>query len=388
MVFIPPPDLLYFGGMNSFIIEEARAADRAELLDFLHTAFATNDPKKPIPRFETLYPDLFDATDDAMGRHRVIRNDAGRVGACVGAYPMRVRVGACELDIFGIGQVSCDPAARGGGRMTALMNDACARMEKSGAALAWLGGRRDRYAHFGFDLAGSNLSSGMDKRSAGAPAPGWRVEQVDAAQLARFWVLRNRAATLEDVSPEKWTTRLLCGGKPDRIFLASRGKDAEAVCVTQGEGEGGALLEWAGETDGIHAVCAHLLAAQPWVNAVYAPSFVDPAAGMFWSHAAWSGVSLSNLRILNLAALLEGYAPFLENRVPAGAGARLVVIENNDAAQLGAAHGETLALDRLAMVRLMFGPLPPSQVVKLPEALRWLDQVFPLPFLLPPSSHV
>jgi len=26
--------------------------------------------------------------------------------------------------------------------------------------------------------------------------------------------------------------------------------------------------------------------------------------------------------------------------------------------------------------------------VALPEKLRWLDHVFPLPFLLPPSSHV
>ena len=370
--------------MNTFTLETARPTDRAELLEFLGNAFKTNDANHP--RFETLYPDLFEPADAVMARHRVIRDEAGRIAACVGGYPMRVRVGACAVGVWGVGQVSCAPALRGGGRMTALMDELCERMEKSGAGLAWLGGRRDRYARFGFDMAGSNFSSGMDKRSVGEPEPGWTVEQADAAQPARFWALRERAAVREEVPPELWTKRLLRGGKPHRVFIASRNGNAEAFCVAQAE-DGNNLLEWAGETAGIHAICAHLLKTQGSVNAVYAPG-IDPAAEMFWNRAAWSNASMSNLRILNLGALLESYAPFLEDHVPRGAGVRLVVRENNDAAQLGAAKDESLSLDRLAMVRLMFGPLPPSRVAALPESLRWLDQVFPLPFLLPPSSHV
>jgi len=371
--------------MTTFKLEDARAADRQELLDFLHGAFKTNDANHP--RFETLYPDLFDPVDAAMARHRIIRDDAGRIGACVGGYPMRARVGACEVDVWGVGQVSCSPALRGGGRMTALMDDLCGRMEKSGAALSWLAGRRDRYAHFGYELAGSNFVSGMSQRSAGEPAPGWVVEQVDAARIADFWPLRERAAVREEVSQEVWIKRLQRGGKPHRIFTASRNGVAEAFCTAQAEG-GNSLLEWAGDTAGLHAICARLLATQPSVNATCAPECADPAAGFFWSRATWANTSLGNLRILNMGALMDSYAPFLEGRVPRGAGARLVLRENNDTAQLGAAGGETLALDRLAMVRLMFGPLPPSRVAALPDSLRWLDQVFPLPFLLNPSSHV
>ena len=365
-------------------LEDARAADRAELLDYLQGAFKTNDPNHA--RFEALYPDLFDATDEAMGRHRVIREN-GKIRACVGWYPMRVRVGACEADVYGIGQVSCDPALRGGGRMTALMGDVCEKMERSGAGLAWLSGRRDRYAHFGFEVAGSNLVSGMDARSVGEPGPGWSVEQVDASQLARFWALRNRAAVCEDVPPEKWSTRLTRGGKPHRVFLASRGKDAEAMCVAEADGKDN-LHEWAGSAAGLHAIIAHLLKTQPGVKAAYAPGQVDPAARMFWDRAAWSNAALSSLRILNLGALLKGYAPWLAQRVPKGAGVMLRIDENNDAAQLGAPSGDTLALDRLTMTRLMFGPSAPSSVVALPEKSRWLDSVFPLPFLLPNLSHV
>ncbi|MCL1888399.1 MAG: GNAT family N-acetyltransferase [Kiritimatiellaeota bacterium] len=369
--------------MSTHKLDDARASDRAELLDFLHAAFCTNDPNST--RFETLYPDLFELTDTAMSRHRVIRDDAGRICACVGAYPMRVHVGACAMDVFGIGQVSCSPSLRGGGRMTALMNDACERMEKSGAALAWLGGRRDRYAHFGFDLAGSNFSSGMDKRSAGEPPPGWRVEQLETtdAPPPAVWALRGRAAVREEISPKTWLARLMRGGKPYHVFTASRGADAEAYAMVNGD----TLLEWAGETAGIHAICAHLLQTQKHVNATYSPA-VDPAAKLFWDCAAWSYAPLSNLRILNLGALLKSCAPFLEGRVPTGVGARLAIAENNDAARLGGADGPVLALDRLTMVRLVFGPLPPSRVVALPENLRWLDRVFPLPFLLNPSSHV
>jgi hypothetical protein len=270
--------------------------------------------------------------------------------------------------------------------MTALMNDVCVQMEKSGAGLAWLSGRRDRYARFGFEVAGTNLSSGIAPFCVGEPEAGWNVEQVAASQLPRFWTLRNRAAVCEEVSPEKWVTRLMRGGKTHRVFLASRGRDAEAFCVMQAEpGEG--LLEWAGANAGIHAILAHALKTQKRVRVEYAPACVDPAAKLFWNAAEWCGTSVACLRILNFAALLKSYAPLLEKRVPAGAGVKLS-IEGADSAQLGVASGDELPLDRLTMTRVMFGPLAPSAVVALPEKLRWLDQVFPLPFMLPQSSHV
>ena len=369
--------------MNNFTLEDARAADRPELLDFLHDAFKGDNPNHL--RFEALYPDMLQPTDAGMAPHRITRHE-GKICACVGWYPMKVRVGECVVDVYGIGQVSCAPALRGGGRMTALLNDVCEKMEKSGAGLSWLGGRRDRYAHFGWDVAGSNAATGMSAKSAGEPAAGWNVEQVEASHIARFWPLINRAAVSEEVSPETWIARLSRCGKRHRVFVASRGKDVEAVCVAQSE-SGNNLVEWAGDTAGIHAICAHLLKSQRNVYATYSPA-VDPAADMFWRCGEWCSAPMANLRILNLAALLKSYAPWLEKRVPAGAGVLLKINENSDTAQLGAANGDLIAFDRLKMVRLMFGPIAPSVVAGLPDKLRWLDQVFPLPFLLPPLSHV
>ena len=176
------------------------------------------------------------------------------------------------------------------------------------------------------------------------------------------------------------------GGKPHRVFLASRGKDVEAFCVAQAE-TGEALYEWAGANAGLHAILAHMLKTQKLVTAVYMPAYADPAADLFWNVAAWTNASFASLRIVNLDALLKSCQSLIEKRIPAGAGVRLVMTDGGSA-QLGATNNATLALSRLAMTRLVFGPLAPSLQTALPDSLCWLDHVFPLPFALPASSHV
>ena len=60
-------------------IEPAKGADRAELLDFLYAVFTRGNPKHA--RFETFCDDLFEPTDEAMGRHLVVR-EGGRIVSC------------------------------------------------------------------------------------------------------------------------------------------------------------------------------------------------------------------------------------------------------------------------------------------------------------------
>ena len=365
----------------SYTLSNARASDHDELLAYLLDAFKTNDPNHPA--FDALYPDLFHATDSAMTRHRIIRED-GKIRACVGWYPMRVAMGEITVDVFGIGQVSCAPSLRGGGRMTNLLEDVCARMDKSGAALSWLGGRRDRYAHFGWESAGSNFHSWLDSRSVGEPPAGWTVKQIDPAATPAAWSIRERAAVREKITRPLWLERMMRGGKPHRVFLAWRGdrKTPDAMCVAQAEGSND-LLEWAGDNDGIRAILAHILKTQNHISVTYAPKSADPAAELFWNSASGNSASLSSLRILDLDVLLKSYEPWILKRKPASAAVKLAITSGAPVIS-----NTALALDRLTMTRLLFGPLPPSHVIDLPPRLRWLDQVFPLPFILPPSSHV
>jgi hypothetical protein len=100
--------------------------------------------------------------------------------------------------------------------------------------------------------------------------------------------------------------------------------------------------------------------------------------------------------VVDLATTLAAYAPLVRSRLPAGCAMRLAMTEGGQAlggvrlARDGAADGPvdgTLTLDRLAMARLLFGPVRPSTVADPPPSLRWLDQVLPLPFTVPGTFH-
>ena len=143
-------------------IELATARDCEELLDFLYGVFSKNNPAHP--RFEKLYPDLFIPTDEAMSKHAILRVD-GRIMACVGAYPCTFRTAGYMLKAAAIGQVATEPACQGRGYMGRLMRFQLRRLKKAGIPVVWLGGRHDRYAHFGFEAAGLSFSYALDAHS-------------------------------------------------------------------------------------------------------------------------------------------------------------------------------------------------------------------------------
>ena len=146
-------------------ISFATASDCEQLLDFLPSVFRRDKPDHS--RFEDLYPDIFLPTDEAMKHHAVVRDDAGKIVSCIGAYPMTLRVAGCDVPIAGIGQVSTAKEWLGKGCMSALMKAQLERLRSLGVAVVWLGGRHDRYAHFGFETGSLAFDYGMDAHSLG-----------------------------------------------------------------------------------------------------------------------------------------------------------------------------------------------------------------------------
>lgn len=373
--------------MPAFSLEVARSQDRDELLALLLRAFRVDNPQHP--PFETLYPDLFAANDIAMGRHRIIR-EQGRITACVGAYPMEVRLGPCTVRTVGIGQVSCDPEARGGGRMTALLTATVDALPASGCAISWLGGRRDRYARFGWDLAGTTVQCTMDARSVGPTPDGWTVaaQVPEHAPSTELWRLRGTQPIREEVSREGWHAKL-ARGKSLLWTAHRRGAADEVRAFAVIREDGNNLQEWGGDLEGLHAIVAEAIARHGMARVVYQPG-LDPAATWFHAHSAGESGALSNLLVIRLDATLEAFAPILRERLPHGHGVRLGMTlpgASPEWAGLGTG-GDALVLDRCTMARFLFGPLAPSVLLDLPGHQRWLDQVFPLPFLLPATAHV
>ena len=394
------------------IIETAKGSDCRELLDMLATCFRVGNPTHP--EFDFLYPDIFLATDEAMRWHRVIRED-GRIVACVGHYPLTLHLGEVTLKVFGIGQVSCLPEFRSRGYMTALMHDACAIMDASGGHLSWLGGRRDRYARFGWEVAGTTLRSVINPTALPPPLPTLTVTQAPIApgsaetiwplftasprrcnQTKAEWELHHRRGAPQTL----WTAWEGEGARGQGLGAsdgtASGGKILKAYAVTQEKSQ--EILEHGGDTASVLSLFASILKSQPTL-AVHYLHGIMPESQALWKASEWTTHCLANLRILNLQALIDAYAPILRPRIPAKGertfqsvsekcGVTLAIADSPHSATLGGTPTETLTLDRLDMVRLLFGPLSPSHALSLPPSLAWLDQVFPLPFDLPLPMHV
>lgn len=381
--------------MHNPHIEQARPADRAELLDLLHRVFFNSDPKHP--RFERLYPDLFVSEEEPLRRHLVVRRE-GCIVACVGSYPIELALGPCRVRLAGIGQVATAPEARGSGLMTALMQATTERLASEGFALSWLAGRRDGYARFGWEKAGAELHLQLDAHSIGQPPTGWRVETRTAAECAgagaaafdAAWSLREAHPVRALCSRADWLQRL---GRGETVIGVARHADGRAAFALLRR-EWNMLHEWGGDPDGIRALATHFVPQTGRLQINLTPS-LDPLAATFWSMSVDAGMSMGNLMVLDLPALLAAYEPWLEKRVPAGCAARLIMTANGhpagNAALIGKRVGgepEELTLDRLALARLLFGPVSPSGWVGLPSSLAWLGTVLPLPLFVPGTFHV
>jgi len=415
------------------LIETAQIADRRELLDMLATAFRDDNPSHA--EFDFLYPDLF--ADEAMACHRIIRQD-GRIVACVGCYPQTLRLGPVTVEMFGIGQVSCLKAYRERGFMTALMTDAVARMEAASAPMSWLGGRRDRYAHFGYEVAGTacrcrlsrkTLAGGEGAQRGAGVSPAlcdpltrslWDVKPSSPLRTGRIagetptsrydfaphtpadisdtlWSLYTSNAVRCVYPQDEWLRKLARGG-PQTIWTASLPHaTAPAAFAVTAQGSD-YILEYGGEFNALHALLTMLAECngRGGVSLTCCPGATE-FADFFWTHAEWVSPELLNLRVHHLAGLLNAYRPLWAPHVPDGESATLVMHRNHQAetteqrftiSQGPAQPGEELHLDDLQMVRLLFGPWPPSMTTTLPPHLRWLGQIFPLPFGVPAPSHV
>jgi len=137
---------------EAFTVRRAGWEDRAGLLDAIDTAFTPSG--KPRRDFAREYPWAF--TPERIADHFVCE-EQGRILGVTGVYPYEARLGGVPFKAAGIGQVSCLPAHRGRGVMTALMNEVVRWMAEAQIELSWLWGDRLRYGRFGWAVGGRVL---------------------------------------------------------------------------------------------------------------------------------------------------------------------------------------------------------------------------------------
>ena len=291
-------------------IEYARAADREEILAFLLSVFQRNNPKHA--PFEDIYPDLFLPDDEVMGRHAVIRED-GRIAACVGTYPMLLQICGCRVLTAGVGQGATRLEPTGKGYMTALLNQELDRCRREGCVLGWLGGRRDRYSHFGFDVAGLNYDYYMDAHSLRHVARSRRIDHVKATEpgaiTEAMFALRDKTVNSVIEPLDTFRLQMTRLGFDFEIWTATpegaEAPDAWAVV----DASHGRIEEWCGSLDGRAEIA---LACAERGKVMRMETCADVETSAFLREASfYRSPSGRNLCVLDRDGLVAAMRPFL-----------------------------------------------------------------------------
>ena len=134
---------------------------RDDLLDFLNYAFGFNGNDKDLLK---MLPKMYNKEYDPCGHNYVITEN-GKMRASVGVYPRTLHVLDETLQTYGGGNVAVHPYHRSKGYMKELMHQAIQDMISAGADMSELGGKRQRYQYFGYDIGGAKAVFTFDTTS-------------------------------------------------------------------------------------------------------------------------------------------------------------------------------------------------------------------------------
>lgn len=132
-----------------------------ELMDFMNYVFGFDGSNKD---FKTLLPKLYKPEYDPCYNNYVITEN-GKLKAAIGAYDFTYSVAGTELKCRGIGNVAVHPYARSRGYMKECMNMSVEDMIRDGIDFSALGGQRQRYGYFGYEVCGAQYHQAIDRNN-------------------------------------------------------------------------------------------------------------------------------------------------------------------------------------------------------------------------------
>ncbi len=370
-------------------IIQLRGEDFEEAMDFLNLVFSAHAPHD----FARLLPLLYRPTDQHMSHNYAIRQ-GGRLRAIVGLFPLRWQVGQKVLRVAGIGGVSTHPNCRGAGLMQCLMQHCVRQMQAEGYPLSWLGGQRQRYGYFGYEKCGVSLSFSLNKSNlkhcfSGEPRLGFApLGPQEGERLARARALHDAQAAHALRSPEDF--HFHCLSWNHRPFVAlDQGDRMAGYLVASGKGD--YIAELVAESDEAAVEIARSWVAQKDQGITLDLSPV--ASGLARRLGQFcEGVSVrssGNWQVFTWAEVVDDLLKLRRSSGPLAEGTVVVGIQGYgriqlevDGNQAGSALTDALAdveCDAPTALRLLFGPLSPSQVMPLPARAALLESWCPLP---------
>lgn len=124
-----------------------------EYMDLINHVFSDNNDRY----FQDLLPKLYKPELDPAYNAFVAIED-GKMIAGIGDFPCEMKICGKTVKGAGIGNVAVHREHRKRGLMIKLLNDALDDMVENGVDISFLGGMRQRYNYFSYDLGGATYS--------------------------------------------------------------------------------------------------------------------------------------------------------------------------------------------------------------------------------------
>lgn len=398
------------------------AADFDEAIDFMNMVFSMDGGGIDFPR---LLPKLYQPDDHLMRCNYAIRRQ-GRIRAVVGSFPMVLQVGSHKLMVAGIGGVSTHPRERTGGLMRRLMEQALTDMRQEGVCLSILGGQRQRYGYYGYEVAGTEIRFSISPHNLKHALAGQKLPAITLKRLAASPLSRPLDGSEDDSWRQKaWETiRQWHQAQPVRVH---RGQSMQQIMLSWGcdvflaENEQHEPVGCFAVTD--KGQVNELLTASPdyilpvaaaWIREydkaiewVCLPWQTDLITQLAQIAERWRQVPTCNLQVLDWPPVIEAFLQYVADTRQlkdgrlcielSDLGIQLVWSLQNGTARCGqhpaGREKPQLAMTSALLIRLAFGPLPPHFTLpdagSLPQDVQQLLRDWlPLPMAWPIQDNV
>lgn len=175
----------------------ARPQDEDALLDFINLVFSVGGTPTD---FRSLIPKVYGK--GGFSANSLLARDAAGIKGVVSYTQGSLAMGNGELAYGFVGNVSAHPYLRGQGIMQTLMPRVLERLKEDGCDFTILGGQRQRYQHFGYELCGGRMTIHVTGRSlrhalAGRDAPAIRFTPLAEAapgEVEQAWAMHRGGA--------------------------------------------------------------------------------------------------------------------------------------------------------------------------------------------------
>lgn len=382
--------------MSDPIIRTATCSDFPGILTLLIAAFSDGNPGHP--RFEQLMPETI-RPDKAILDNWYIAVRGAEVVASTQIVAQRFVVApGIEMRVAGIGQVSCLPDLRGKGMMSGLLNAAIDRMTQDGYHVSILGGDRQRYRRYGWEVAGSARSLSLISRridgKAVLPAEGSRPTRWLGDQPTESRIHQAHQSNISRIIRTPEETHLAL----QRLNIATWVHQCDGgfayICIN-----GDRIAEYGGDARAFEELLSFLLARRGLSVMIPLEEGSGPLEALLLQFAGTYNLNaVDMIRVFALKPILELYRPLLEERLACWQGAltlemaddgeRVQVSRDASGLKITASTAPAdLTLDRAAWAPTLFGPFAPA-LPQDPRIQAFVRQAFGLPVIWPLLSQI